>query len=227
MIAPLIETKPPLDTAALSGSIAALQGGFYSWLIVTSSATVEVLQERGVTIPATTSIAAVGKVTSRSLEEAGYQVSFRPFGVSSSHALVEQWRRVFPQAPRSNILVMRSDLASATVSDDLELAGHLVDVCISYRTVGVDLAPDVLRDLVADQFDSVLLTSLSVAMELARQLDAIPRRTLFASLGSGTAREANRLGLRPSVTAAEQSAEGLLDAVERYFVGEPDERYTA
>jgi uroporphyrinogen-III synthase len=218
VIAPIIETRPPNDHDALVGFITALGAGRYSWLFITSSASVDVLRDHRVVVPASTSIAAVGESTRDALENAGYSVAFVPAGPSSSQALVDQWNLGHREVPAQNVLVMRSDLASATVSDELALAGHSVDVCIAYRTVGIDLTTGMHRELMADSFDAVLVTSRSVAMELARQLRVLPSATLFACLGPATAAEAARLGLSPLVTAAEQSVGGLLDAIEAFYL---------
>jgi uroporphyrinogen-III synthase len=217
VIAPVIETKRPLDTAALATSIDSLQRGEYSWLFVTSSSTVDVLREFAAVLPPTTAIAAVGAATARALAEAGYSVAFMPHGPTSARALVEQWKRSFEGATGLRILVMRSDLAAATISDELGVAGHRVDVCVAYRTVGVNLEPTIRRDLEGGMFDAVLVTSNSVAIELTEQLRVIPQKTLFASIGAGTAAEAERLGLNCRAVASSQTVEGLLDAVDLYF----------
>lgn len=219
VVVPIIDTKPPRDTHALESFLAALREGRYTWLFVTSAASVEVLRAHDVVIPPSTSIATVGPTTARSLELAGYRVAFVPTGASSARALVDQWKRATPRSPAANVLVMRSDLAAATISDSLEAAGHLVAVCIAYRTVGVDIAQGALDDLAAGRFDAVLVTSHSVAIELGAQLKDTPAPTVFAFLGHGTAREATKLGLVPGVTAAEQTIESLLDAVAEYFEG--------
>ena len=67
------------------------------------------------------------------------------------------------------------------------------------------------------------VTYHSVAIELAEQLDVIPQNTLFASIGPGTARQAERLGLRCGAVAATQTVEGLLDSVDQYFANPKDE----
>jgi uroporphyrinogen-III synthase len=217
VIAPIIETKPPRDVAALTAHLAALAGGTYDWLFVTSAASTAALVDTGTTIPATTAVAAVGVATRRSLESAGYPVAFTPSGASSAYDLVDQWKRIHQDGMRSRVLVMRSDLAAATVSDGLEAGGHSVDVCVAYRTVGLDLEPGVTDDLQGDRCDAVLVTSHSVAIELGRQLSPIHRNTAFVAIGVGTAREAERLGLIPCVIATEQSIDSMLDAVEQYF----------
>ena len=64
--------------------------------------------------------------------------------------------------------MLRSDLAMAVISDELELQGYEVDVCIAYRTVGVDMTPEIADEVRTGAIDTVLLTSLSVGRELRR-----------------------------------------------------------
>ena len=103
----------------------------------------------------------------------------------------------------------------AVVSDELEIRGYAVDVCIAYRTVGVDLAEGIVDDLRSGRIDTVLLTSTSVVRELSHQVGALPEHTLLASLGPGTTRDAERRGLTVSLTAPEQSVEALIAALPR------------
>ena len=103
-----------------------------------------------------------------------------------------------------------TDLAAAVISDELELQGYAVDVCIGYRTVGVDLPDAVARDLADGRIDVVLLTSLSVGRELRRQVPQLAASVLVASIGPGTTRDAERLGFTVGHTAHTQSVDALL-----------------
>lgn len=215
IIAPLIVSAPPRDGDARDRAFAALASGSYGWLFVTSAASVEQLVAHGVAVPPQTRIAAVGPATARAVEQAGFPVAFVPEGESSAKALARQWCAAHAPAEAGRSLVVRSDLASATVSDELQLRGFGVDVCISYRTIGVDLAPDVVAglrtsDRGAGGVDLVLLTSLSVARELRRQVGALPERVRVASIGPGTTRDAERLGFAVAHTAGTQSIDALV-----------------
>ncbi|RLK48951.1 uroporphyrinogen-III synthase [Microbacterium telephonicum] len=210
VIAPLIASVPPRDVAARDRAFAALAAGEYAWLFVTSAAAVEQLVAAGVRIPAGTHVAAVGRATARAVADAGAEVSFVPVGTSSAAALVAQWRTGRSPATTGRCLVLRSDLATALISDELEMRGFAVDVCIGYRTVGVDLAPAVRGDLAAGRIDVVLLTSLSVGRELRRQVPELPAATLVASIGPGTTADAVALGYRVGYTAQTQAIDALV-----------------
>lgn len=210
VIAPLIASAPPRDTAARDRAFQGVAAGEYAWLFVTSAASVEQLVAHGVRIPAATRIAAVGRATARAVADAGFEVEFVPVGTSSAATMITQWVAGRTPAGTGRCLVLRSDLAQAVISDELELQGYAVDVCIGYRTVGVDLDPAVAEDLRAGRFDVVLLTSLSVGRELRRQVGALPAATLVATIGPGTTRDAIALGFTVGYTALTQSVDALL-----------------
>jgi len=210
VIAPLIAAAPPLDIAARDDAFAALGAGAYDWLFVTSAASVEQLVSHGIRVPPSTRIAAVGRPTARAVADAGFEVEFVPVGTSSAVNMITQWCAGRSPASTGRCLVLRSDLAQAVISDELELQGYGVDVCIGYRTVGVDLDPAVAAQLRDGRIDVVLLTSLSVGRELRRQVGVLPAGTLVASIGPGTTRDAAALGFTVGYTAQSQSVDALL-----------------
>ena len=221
LVAPLIESAPPRDAEARDIAFAALAAGAYAWLFVTSAASVEQLALHGVTVPATTQVAAVGPATARAVAALGAEVAFVPSGESSAAAMATQWCRGRTPASTGRALVVRSDLATAVISDELQLRGYGVDVCIAYRTVGVDLAPDVAAALRAGDVDVVLLTSLSVARELRRQVGELPASVRVASIGPGTTRDAEQIGFTVAHTARSQSVDALLAELDALPEGSP------
>lgn len=210
VVAPVIGSAPPRDIGARDRAFAALAGGEYEWLFVTSAAGVEQLVAHGITVPATTRVATVGPVTARALTDAGASVAFVPTGRSSAATMIAQWSVGRTPAATGRCLVLRSDLAAAVVSDELEMQGYAVDVCIGYRTVGIDLSADTVAALRTGAFDVVLLTSLSVARELRRQVGTLDARTLVASIGPGTTTDARHLGFDVGHTAHTQTVDALL-----------------
>ncbi|MFM6973822.1 MAG: uroporphyrinogen-III synthase [Agromyces sp.] len=213
IIAPLIEAQPPKHTAELDRLLAEIQAGTVEWMFITSASTVEQLASRGVRIPATTQIAAVGRATARALIEAGMHVDFLPAGQSSALEMVRQWCAKFPPGTVGSSVVLRGDLAMASVSDELEVQGHTVEVGIMYRTVGVDLAPDVRSALERGEIDAVLLTAGSVARELHQQVPTLADHIVRVAIGPATTHAAEKLGLRVDLTAREQTIEAMLDAL--------------
>ncbi|WP_292835502.1 uroporphyrinogen-III synthase [Microbacterium sp.] len=210
VVAPLIASAPPRDTAARDRAFATLAAGEYEWLFVTSAAGVEQLVAQGISVPRETRIATVGQGTASALAESGASASFVPAGASSAAAMIAQWSVGRSAAATGRCLVLRSDLAAAVVSDELEAQGYGVDVCIGYRTVGLDLSAATAEALRTGAIDVVLLTSLSVARELRRQVGALDSRTLVASIGPGTTKDAERLGFQVGYTAQTQTVDALL-----------------
>lgn len=216
VIAPLIASAPPRDETSRDRYFAALAAGEDDWLIVTSAAAIEQLVAHGVAVPPQTRIAVVGPATARAVENAGWPVSFVPTGESSATALAAQWTAQHDPRTTGRVLIIRSDLAGSHISDELRLRGFTVDVCIGYRTVGVDLDPEIIAALRGGAIDTVLLTSLSVARELRRQVGAFAPGVRVASIGPGTTRDAEAIGFTVAHTATTQSVDALiaeLDAV--------------
>lgn len=210
VIAPVIASAPPRDQAARDRAFTALADGAYDWLFITSAAAVEQLVAHGVAVPFSTRVATVGAATARALTDIGVPAAFVPVGPSSAAAMIRQWLAGRTPAVTGRCLVLRSDLATAVVSDELEVHGYAVDICIGYRTVGVDLPPETADELRRGEIDVVLLTSLSVARELRRQVGTLDGRTLVASIGPGTTKDAARLGFAVGHTATTQTVDALL-----------------
>lgn len=221
VIAPLIDTRPPRDLAERTAAFARLAAGEYGWVFLTSAAAVEQLLAADAAIPTTTRVAVVGAATARAARDAGYRVDFVPDGPASAAAMITRWCGEHDPVESGRALVLRSDLAMAAVSDELEVRGFAVDVCIAYRTVGQDLAPDVRDRLRAGAIDTVLLTSASVARELAAQ-GGVGASVQVGSLGPATTREALRHGIPVAVTAPLQHMETLLDALDDALPGLED-----
>ncbi len=223
IVAPLIASRPPRDTMARDRVFAALAAGEYSWLFVTSAATVEQLVAHDIQVPATTRIAAVGRATARAVADAGFEVEFVPVGSSSASRMITQWCVGRSPAGTGRCLVLRSDLAMAVISDELELQGYDVDVCIAYRTVGVDLPAEIVSGLQHGGIDIVLLTSLSVGRELRRQVGELSPQVRVASIGPGTTRDARALGFVVGYTAKTQSIDALLAELDTAELDDADQ----
>ena len=175
----------------------------YAWMVVTSATAVRVVAERVARLPSDLRVAAVGEPTARAARAAGWVVDLVPSessGAALAHALPDT---------SGTVLFPRSDLAAPTVVDTLRARGIDVDDVVAYRTVGTGDEPVVLDSPPA----AVLVTSGSVAREIARRMTQLDPRTVVACIGPGTAAEARAAGLPVHVVARTRSAEALLDAV--------------
>ncbi|MCT9620034.1 uroporphyrinogen-III synthase [Curtobacterium sp. C2H10] len=175
----------------------------YAWMVVTSATAVRVVAERVARLPSDLRVAAVGEPTARAVRAAGWVVDLVPSessGAALAHALPDT---------SGTVLFPRSDLAAPTVVDTLRARGIDVDEVVAYRTVGTGDEPVVLDSPPA----AVLVTSGSIAREIARRMTPLDPRTVIACIGPGTAAEARAAGLPVHVVARSRSAEALLDAV--------------
>lgn len=210
VIAPMINFASADDGAALASALRQLGDGQYDWLVITSATTVDVLVGQGVTIPASTRIAAVGETTAAALVLAGYRADFVPTGDNSARGLVKEW-------PKSEItgrvLVPQSDIAEPNLVRGLGKLGLDVTFVAAYRTVGVEIAATVRADVASGRIGAVLVSSGSVARQIAAQLAPLPETTVVACIGPRTAFDARAAGLTVDLIAEDRSAASLVAAL--------------
>jgi uroporphyrinogen-III synthase len=194
MIVPLIAYEPgePMPPELARGEI--------DWLVVTSVRTVEALGE----VAVSTKIVAVGESTAAALRAAGYPVSFVPRD-HSSRGIVDEWPGA---ATESRVLLPASNLADPGLAAALRSRGLVVTTVVAYRTVPVEVPPEGRAPV-----DWILVTSGSVARQVAAQLAPLPPGTRVACIGERTAAEARALGLPVAAVAEEQTLESLIDAL--------------
>lgn len=209
VIAPMINFASTDDTAGLAAALARLQGSQFDWLVVTSATTVDVLVGHGVIIPENTRIAAVGESTSAALIAAGYSIDFVPTD-NSALGIVNDWPD--PQT-RARVLVPQSDIAEPDLVRGLSGLGLDVTFVAAYRTVPVAVAPAVRDEVASGRISAILITSGSVAREVATQLSPVPTTTILACIGPRTASDAREAGLSVAVIAEDRSAESLVRAL--------------
>ncbi|WP_082518322.1 uroporphyrinogen-III synthase [Curtobacterium sp. Leaf183] len=219
-VVPLIATEPPLDPAPLDRAVARLVAATsdrsdspadgvrtsidgYAWIVVTSATAVTALAGLVPGLPSGVQVAAVGEATARAARAAGWRVDLVPDDASAAGLVA-----ALPHMD-GTVLFPRSEIAAPTLVDGLRARGIDVDDPVAYRTVGTGDEPVVL-DAVPG---AVLVTSGSVAREVARRMTPLDPTTLVACIGPGTAADARAAGLPVHVTGASRSAEALLDAV--------------
>ncbi|MFT4029872.1 MAG: uroporphyrinogen-III synthase [Protaetiibacter sp.] len=213
VIAPLINFASTDDPTRLANALHELEDGQFAWLVVTSATTVDVLNGMRVRVPETTRIAAVGETTAAALQLAGYRVDFVPTSDNSARGLVKEWPH---SGIRGRVLIPQSDLAEPTLVAGLNRLGFAVEFVTAYRTVGVPVAPEVAADVASGRIRAILVTSGSVARQLAEQLAPIPDDTVVACIGPRTAFDTRAAGLPVHVIADERSATSLIEALVEY-----------
>jgi len=216
VIAPLINFASTDDAQTLANAFYELQDGQFDWLVVTSATTVDVLAGQSVIVPPETKIAAVGETTAAALAVAGYRVEFIPEGDNSARGLLKEW----PISEISGrVLIPQSDIAEPTLVSGLAALGLEAQFVSAYRTVGVPIAEHVAADVASGRIGAVLVTSGSVARQVAEQLAPLPDGTIVACIGPRTAFDARAAGLTVDVIAESRSADALVDALVEYVVG--------
>jgi len=210
LVVPLIAFAPPVDEAPLEHAVAGLRDGAFDWLVVTSATTVDALVGHGAAVPSTTEVAAVGSATAEACRGAGFPATL--VGTGSARDLATAW-----PSHGGRVLLPQSDLADHGLADDLAALGLTVEAVVAYRTVAVPV-DDAMRQA-ARGVDAVLVTSGSVARQVAAQLGPLRPHTVVACLGPRTAADAEAAGLHVSVTAPERSMTALLDALAAHVAG--------
>lgn len=213
VIAPMINFASTDDPDTLSAALGELELGRFDWLVVTSATTVDVLVSQRIRVPEITRVAAVGETTAAALGLAGYTVDFIPEGDNSARGLVKEW----PHSDiRGRVLIPQSDIAEPTLVAGLQKLGFAVEFVSAYRTVGVPVDDWVKRDVSGGAIQAVLVTSGSIARQVAEQLAPLPDSVVVACIGPRTAFDARAAGLPVHVIAEERSAVGLIDALIDY-----------
>lgn len=210
VIAPMINFASTDDTAGLANAFHELADGQFEWVVVTSATTVDVFVGHRVTIPPTTRVAAVGETTAAALTLAGYRVDFIPAGDNSARGLVKEWPE---SAVSGRVLIPQSDIAEPTLVDGMRKRGLDAQFVAAYRTVGVPVAEEVRADVASGRMTAILVSSGSVARQIAAQLAPLPEATVVATIGPRTAFDARAAGLRVDLIAEDRSADSLVQAL--------------
>jgi uroporphyrinogen-III synthase len=215
VIAPLINFAASDDEAGLESALRDLQAGNFDWVVITSATTVDVLLSQSVTIPEGTKIAAVGETTGAALSLAGYRVDYVPEADNSARGLVKEW----PHGDISGrVLIPQSDIAEPTLVSGLTALGLNVQFVSAYRTVGVPVTDHVRADVEDGRIGAILVTSGSVARQIAAQLAPLPTTTIVACIGPRTAYDARAAGLAVDVIAEFRSATSLVEALVEHAI---------
>ncbi|WP_245862589.1 uroporphyrinogen-III synthase [Sanguibacter antarcticus] len=112
----------------------------------------------------------------------------------------------------TRVLLPLGDLAEPTLERGLTELGYTPVRVTAYRTVSHPAPPEVVADWAAGRIDLVVLTSGSVAREVARQLG--PRADVLAvAIGEPTRRAAEGTGQAVAAVATGASDDALFSAI--------------
>jgi uroporphyrinogen-III synthase len=200
------------DEPGLTDALARLEQGAFDWLVITSATTVDVLMSQRVALPESTKVAAVGETTAAALTLAGYRVDFVPENDNSARGLVKEWSA----GDSGRVLIPHSDLAEPTLVAGLAERGLDVEYVAAYRTVGVPVTDTVAADVASGRIGALLVSSGSIARQIAAQLSPLPESTVVACIGPRTAFDARGAGLTVHAIAESRSSESLVEALAEY-----------
>ena len=210
VVAPIINFAPAENPQQLTTALLRLERGDYEWLVVTSATTVDVLLGHAIRPAPQTKIAAVGETTAAALSLAGIRVDFVPESDNSARGLLKEW-------PTDDIagavLVPQSSIAEPSLVAGLHDRGLDVEFVAAYQTVGVEVDASVRERIADGTIGVILITSGSVARQMASQFSPLPAETVVACIGPRTAFDARAAGLPVHIIAETRSAIALVDAV--------------
>ncbi len=215
LVAPSIRIRPA-RSRVLDRALADLAAGEFTWITLTSRATVDVLSQRLGADELRARVAAVGEGTADALAAwTGQRPDLLP-RVYETEALA----RAFPRG-EGRVLCLRADIAPPGLEDALRSKGWAPTRIDAYRTVLAIRLPAIARAaLEAGGVDAVTFTSASTVRGFVRALAGPPVTTMageprFVCIGPVTAREARADGFRVSAVARPHTVEALAAAVER------------
>ncbi|HWL64419.1 MAG TPA: uroporphyrinogen-III C-methyltransferase [Actinomycetota bacterium] len=213
IVAPTIAIEDPESWAELDRAVAELSKGAYDWVVFSSRNAVERVNGRvwesegDARALAGTRIVAVGPGTVGALHSAGLRADLVPddhSGAGIAAAL---------GSGSGRILLPRPSDAPDALPGALRDGGWEVNEVEAYRTV---IGPGLPHEtVVAGDFDAVIFASGSAVrgfVELYGKADSLGSKVIIC-IGNSTAEAARELGFEVTVTAAEPTAQALVQAL--------------
>ena len=224
VVFPTIKLVPPSDNyAALDDAV--IKIGTYDWLCFASAPAVHAFCARLARAGkdarsfAGAQIAAVGPATAEALKSHGLCIDFQPSVMTGAGLGAELPGEAFGK----NFLIPRAKDGDDGLLEALTGREATIDAVVAYENV-VDAADaDTIKPRLSDgTIDAVTFTSSSTVRNFVSALGrtALPESVVVACIGPTTAKTAEEvLGRAPDVVAAEPTMSGLVDSLERYYVG--------
>jgi uroporphyrinogen-III synthase len=216
VIAPMTNYVVTENADELQVALNSLAAGTFDVVTFSSATTVDVVAAYRAIIPSSTKVAAVGETTAAALAAAGYRADLVPVEENTVQAMLEQWAEATDGVIPLKVLTIRSEQSIPILTDGLRRIGHDVESVVAYRTVGIEVDPEIVEDVKDGEFDILLVTSGTVAEQIAFQFGPIPKITLTAAMGPRTARDARTHGVRVDVIAEEQDIDALVSLLIEY-----------
>ncbi len=213
IVAPTIEVAPA-RSAALTGALRDLSAGRFTWITLTSRATVEMLAVRLASRDdVRAKVAAIGEGTAAAFRGwAGRDPDLVPANFTTTGLA-----RAFPRG-HGRVLCARADIAPEGLEDALTAKGWTPTRVDAYRTKMPRTLPLEAREaLRSGSVDAVTFTSASTVRGFVGALGPMKGAPKVVCIGPVTAREAREHGLTVHAVAKPHTIEGLVAALERVF----------
>ena len=211
--APSIVLKP-VRSADLTRALRDLAAGRFAWIVLTSPATVRMLDERLDTpSDVRADVAAIGEGTAAAFARWARrepELLPRTFTVGGL-------ARAFPRGD-GRVLCARADIAPDGLEDVLATKGWSPTRVDAYRTVFPATLPKAARKaLAAGEVDAITFTSASTVRGFRQALGAteIAGKPKIVCIGPITAKEARAHGFHVHAVADPHTTDGVLAALER------------
>ena len=167
-------------------------------------------------LPAGLQVAVVGQKTAWELEYYGYKPAF----VSQLHGSADMAREFCGQYQPvgRRILLALGNLADDTLANHLAQDNHTdrIDVYDTFPPEKVDSR--IMQQISEGSYDLILFTSPSTFKHFSTLADQTTLQDMkIASIGTTTSKTIREAGIEPMLTAQMSSAEGLTDAIVKYF----------
>jgi uroporphyrinogen-III synthase len=218
IIFPTIQIAPLMDNTQLDAALGRLKD--YDWVVFTSANGVRVVCDRlqtlgqPLSVLGTRQIAVIGPVTAATLASYGLNAALQPteYIAESIFEAISQRASI----PGKRFLLLRADIARATLCQQLIAAGASADEIPVYRTVRAEPDPTAYAQL-RSGVDIITFTSSSTVRFffelLGAEADRIAANAVIACIGPITAQTARSLGLNVSIVAEEYTITGLMAAL--------------
>ena len=213
IVAPAIEVLP-IRSAALTAALRDLAKGDFSWITITSRATVEMLASR-LDSPADVraEVAAIGDGSADAFRRwTGRAPDLVPPTFTTAGLA-----RAFPRG-EGRVLCARADIAPEGLEVALATKGWSPTRVDAYRTRMPRILPaDAREALRSGAVDAVTFTSASTVRGFVGALGPVKGNPKAVCIGPVTAKEARDHGLTVSAVANPHTIDGVVAALERVF----------
>jgi len=211
IVAPTIALRP-VRSAALTAALRDLAAGRFTWLVLTSPATIAMLADRlGSPRDVRAEVAAVGDGTAEAFRRwARRDPDLRPRAFT-----VAALARAFPRG-EGRVLCPRADIAPEGLEEAVAAKGWVPERVDAYRTTFPRALPaEARRALDAGVVEAITFTSASTVRGFIAAAGTIREPTKVVCIGPVTAKEARTHGLKVHAVADPHTTDGLVVALER------------